>query len=35
MSLTEDCENLFAVNLYEKFNFIKGWERITHVWQQD
>lgn len=33
MSLAVDSANERAVKLYEKFNFIKGWRRITHAWK--
>ncbi len=34
MSLGVDCENNNAIKLYEKFNFVKGWERVTYVWKR-
>ncbi|TFG19677.1 MAG: N-acetyltransferase, partial [Promethearchaeota archaeon] len=35
MSLTVDCENTPAVNLYEKFKFERGWARLTYAWKKE
>ena len=34
MSLVVDSDNEAALKLYEKYNFIKGWRRITHAWKK-
>lgn len=34
MSLVVDTANEAALNLYEKFNFAKGWKRVTHAWKK-
>ena len=34
MSLVVDSANEAALKLYEKFNFVYGWERITHAWKK-
>ena len=35
MSLSVDTANAAALNLYEKFNFVKGWKRVTHTWKRE
>ncbi|MHA1199145.1 MAG: GNAT family N-acetyltransferase [Candidatus Heimdallarchaeaceae archaeon] len=35
MSLAVDSANEPALNLYEKYNFVKGWKRITYAWKKE
>ncbi|OLS32231.1 MAG: Mycothiol acetyltransferase [Candidatus Heimdallarchaeota archaeon AB_125] len=35
MSLVVDSANEAALKLYEKYNFISGWKRITHAWKNE
>ena len=35
MSLVVDTANEAAVKLYEKYNFVQGWKRITHAWKKN
>ncbi|MCE7747962.1 MAG: GNAT family N-acetyltransferase [Candidatus Heimdallarchaeota archaeon] len=35
MSLAVDTANEAALKLYEKYNFISGWKRITHAWKKE
>ena len=35
MSLVVDTANEAAVKLYEKYNFVQGWKRITHSWKKN
>ncbi|MHA2256165.1 MAG: GNAT family N-acetyltransferase [Candidatus Heimdallarchaeaceae archaeon] len=35
MSLVVDNANEVALKLYEKFNFVKGWKRVTHAWKKE
>ncbi|MHA1219954.1 MAG: GNAT family N-acetyltransferase [Candidatus Heimdallarchaeaceae archaeon] len=35
MSLVVDSANEAALKLYEKYNFIKGWRRITYAWKKE
>jgi ribosomal protein S18 acetylase RimI-like enzyme len=34
MSLAVDRANEAALKLYEKYNFVPGWERVTHAWKK-
>ncbi len=35
MSLAVDSANEAALKLYEKYNFVQGWERVTHAWKKE
>lgn len=35
MSLVVDSANEAALKLYEKYNFVSGWKRITHAWKKE
>ncbi|MHA1111582.1 MAG: GNAT family N-acetyltransferase [Promethearchaeota archaeon] len=35
MSLAVDIENKAALKLYEKYEFVKEWRRITHAWKKE
>ena len=35
MSLVVDSANEAALKLYEKYNFVKGWKRVTHAWKKE
>ncbi|MCK4877305.1 MAG: GNAT family N-acetyltransferase, partial [Candidatus Heimdallarchaeota archaeon] len=35
MSLVVDSANEAALKLYEKYNFVKRWKRITHAWKKE
>ena len=34
VSLAVDSANETALRLYEKYDFVKGWRRITHAWKE-
>ena len=35
MSLVVDSANKAALKLYEKYHFVQGWKRVTHVWKKE
>ena len=35
MSLVVDSANESALKLYEKYNFVQEWKRITHAWKKE
>ena len=35
MSLVVDSANEVALKLYEKYNFVPGWKRVTHAWKKE